>query len=78
MKEKALGRTRILAAVGVFAATAAILIATAGDYGLTLDEPVYIVSAKQVSAWLQGLLGEPGFAASFHDGELQKRWVFAR
>src|SRR5437870_5450320 len=71
-------KNRIAAAVVVALATAVLLVATAGDYGLTLDEPTYVTGADRVESWFAGLWGPPGARDSFRDERLQESWVFAR
>ena len=71
------GRSVAIGAVAVSLATAVILVATAGDYGLTFDEPVYVEGADRVADWFGGLVSADG-AASFGRQRLEQSWVFAR
>jgi hypothetical protein len=68
----------VLIAVAVGVGAGILLLTTSGDYGLTIDEPVYVAGVDDVGQWFAGLHGAPGFFASFRDEELQKRWFFAR
>ncbi len=68
------------AALAISVAAAALFVATAGDYGLTIDEPVYIASADRVAGWFHDLTsdGRAGFAAALCPERLSQAWVFGR
>ena len=77
--KRASGRV-VLPAVAVAFGIAALLVGTAGDYGLTLDEPIYIGSAGRLADWFADTLASgPGrIGANFRDERLQEVWAFAR
>jgi 4-amino-4-deoxy-L-arabinose transferase-like glycosyltransferase len=54
-----------------------VLVGTAGDYGLTWDEPVYISIGDKVSGWFRELPSPRGFARSFEERYLKEAWNFA-
>ena len=54
-----------------------LLAVTARDYGLTLDEPVYIKNSIRLIDWFKGL-GTDGLANSFSSERLAEGFYFAR
>jgi 4-amino-4-deoxy-L-arabinose transferase-like glycosyltransferase len=66
-------RARLALSFLLFASAFSLLLWTAGDYGLTWDEPAYIESADRLSDWF-GTLGPGSFTAP----RIREAWVFAR
>jgi hypothetical protein len=66
-----------LAAAAFMLGSAVLLVGTAGRYGLTLDEPVYVQSADRVAQWFAGIRSI-GLGESLHEDRLQRGWVFGR
>ncbi|HWX25001.1 MAG TPA: glycosyltransferase family 39 protein, partial [Vicinamibacteria bacterium] len=69
-------KRRLLGAVLVGTGSAFLLVATAGDYGLTWDEPTYVAIANHVTRWFSGLRC-PGAIALFEPQRLHEDWPFA-
>ena len=53
-----------------------LLLGTAGDYGLTWDEPVYVDASDRVLTWLAALPGPGGLRAAFAPEVLRESWPF--
>lgn len=70
----------IAASLAVTLGVAILLVSTAGDYGLTWDEPVYIESVDRVSQWFTQTFssGVAGVRENFRGDRLEQSWVFAR
>jgi 4-amino-4-deoxy-L-arabinose transferase-like glycosyltransferase len=64
----------LLGGVLVFAAAAVLLLGTAGDYGLTDDEPAYLRVEERLAQWF----GEARAGQGFTEEALQAGWAFAR
>ena len=72
-------RRVVAASLGVALVVATLLVSTAGDYGLTWDEPVYVQNVDDVSQWFVETFshGVSGVRKNLDAGHLEQSWVFA-